>query len=177
MRGRSSAHTRDVRYDGPMHPFAAATHTVVDDSLTMMRDSLRELPPEATDWRPAGSANSLTVLVRHSISATLFWLRAGAGGDVSLAAYRAEERTPAFESSGGTADELAAEIDRCLAEAATVLSGVDDASLERVREWPEDPTMRKTGATCLVHAIGHLREHVGQAQLTRDLWLARDPGG
>ena len=38
-------------------------------------------------------------------------------------------------------------------------------------EQTDVPT--RTGLECLFHALAHLREHVGQAQLMRDLWLAR----
>ncbi len=156
-----------------MHAAYEATLTVARDSYGMLRAAVEDLPPGALDWKPAASANSLAVLTMHSISATRFWVRVGAGDMVSLAAYRADERGPAFEAGGLGAEELTAEIDRAVEELEEILGRGDASTLETMREWPEDPGMNKTGMTCLVHALGHLREHVGQAQLTRDLWFAQ----
>ena len=68
---------------------------------------------------------------------------------------------------------------------APVLDGV----AAHMRDYPEGQTflpsgeppcdveavLRDSGAEILVNGVGHLREHVGQAQLMRDLWLARGP--
>lgn len=140
----------------------------------MLREAIAGLPDEATDWRPAPNTNSLAVLVMHSIPATRFWLAAGSGRPVSLAAYRTEERAPAFDVANRSRAELEAAIDTAIPELESLLREGSEEHLGATCSWPEDPAMDKTGAQCLVHALAHLREHVGQAQLTRDLWNARE---
>jgi uncharacterized damage-inducible protein DinB len=155
-----------------MNALSTATLNVARESLGMLRDAVSGLPAEALDWKPAPDANSLTVLTMHSVSATLFWVRAGVGEDVRFGAYRKEERTPAFKSSGRSEEELLATIDGGLAELEAILSRSSELDPDAMREWPDHPEMNKSAVQCLVHSMAHLREHVGQAQLTRDLWLA-----
>jgi hypothetical protein len=55
--------------------------------------------------------------------------------------------------------------------------GVDWSALRRpegrARTGADD---EETSAFALVHALGHLREHVGQMALTRQLWERRANG-
>lgn len=155
-----------------MHVLYEATLVVARESFAMLREALDGLPDEAMDWTPVEGTNALGVLTMHSITSTRFWIRAGIGDDVSFDEYRTQERAAAFESKGKDASSLVAAIDQCVQELERILQGADPAAVEATR-WPDDPSMTKTGARCLVHAIGHLREHVGQAQLTRDLWRAQ----
>ncbi|MDZ7727149.1 MAG: DinB family protein [Dehalococcoidia bacterium] len=150
----------------------AAALEVAKESYGMLREALAGLPDEAMDWRPAPDANPLGVLVLHSISATRFWFAAGSGESVSLSTYRNEERAPAFQAAGKRRTELEAAIDSALPELESLLRQGSADDLDATCSWPEDPGMTKTGVQCLMHALAHLREHVGQAQLTRDLWLA-----
>jgi hypothetical protein len=154
-------------------PYQAAL-TVTRESFAMMRQALDGLPPEALDWTPVANANSIAVLVDHSVTATRFWMDAGSGRVRSLADYRAGERADSFQVAGATASDLQHSIDNYLAELAAALGSATPGDLERIAAWPDLPDApRASGHECLQRAIGHLREHVGQVQLTRDLWLAR----
>jgi hypothetical protein len=154
-------------------PYQAAL-TVTRESFAMMRQALDGLPPEALDWTPLANANSIAVLVEHSITATRFWMDAGSGRIRSLADYRAGERADSFRVAGAGAPEWQQRIDGYLAELEAALNSATPDDLERVAAWPDLPDApRASGHECLQRAIGHLREHVGQVQLTRDLWLAR----
>jgi hypothetical protein len=154
-------------------PYQAAL-TVTRESFAMMRQALDGLPPDALDWKPVASANSIAVLVEHSITATRFWMDAGSGRLRSLADYRRGERADSFRAAGARAPEWQERIDEYLSELETALSSATADDLERVAAWPDvADAPRASGHECLQRAIGHLREHVGQVQLTRDLWLAR----
>jgi uncharacterized damage-inducible protein DinB len=150
-----------------------AAFVVAEESFAMLRDAVAGLPNEALDWKPAPESNSLNVLVLHSISATKFWMAAGAGAQRSIADYRESERAPAFEAKGRSAAELEAAINTAIEDLKDILSKGTEEHLVAEVSWPEDPSMTKTGARGLFHAIAHLREHVGHAQSVRDLWLAR----
>ena len=140
----------------------------------MFTEALEGLPDEALAWRPdAENTNSMAVLATHCVTATRFWLGLGAGQIGSIDEYRKRYRAPSFEVSGAAAGELKAQFDAALAELADVMARGTEAHLTARITWPEDPSMTPTGAEALFRAVGHLREHVGQAQLMRDLWLAR----
>lgn len=151
-----------------------AALTVTRESFDMMSQAVNGLPAGGLSWKPLESANSIAVLVVHSITATRFWMDAGSGRQRSLADYRAGERAASFRAEAGDATDLQRQIDEYMAELAGALGSATTADLERVAEWPgTDNAPRASGYECLHRAIAHLREHVGQVQLTRDLWLAR----
>ena len=141
----------------------------------MLREAIEGLPPEALTWVPFEGTNSLAVLVRHGISATRFFLNAGSGSVGSISDYRAGERAEAFKASSATVEGLVAEMAAFEAEAENILAAGTDAHLVAAVAWPDakPPIPSRTGAGALVHAVGHLREHVGQAQILRELWLRR----
>jgi uncharacterized damage-inducible protein DinB len=157
-----------------MNSVIDATTNVMRDSFQMLSEALQNLPDAAMDWQPAENANSFGVLVLHSVSATRFLVRAGVGEQVSLAEYRAEDRPAAFASKGRSVAELARAITDARTEIEQLVASADADGLSAMRTFPEDPSQDKTGVQCLIHAAAHLREHVGQAQLTRDLWLAEN---
>ncbi len=158
-----------------MTPTHAAALREAFEYLGLLKDAIGGLPDEAVAWAPAPNTNSIAVLTHHSISATRFWLRNGSGRIDSIARYRAEDRGPAFETSGETVATLEAAIDSAVAEFEQILSGGTQECLETIVSWPdEDPSLGdRVAISGLMHALAHLAEHVGQAQLMRDLWLAR----
>ena len=158
-----------------MTPTHAAALIVVRESLTLMHKALEGLPDEAAGWRPAPGTNSLVVLVEHSITSTRFWLRNGSNQRGSLLRYRAEDRAPAFGATGKSIADLVRDLDSFAREAEATLSGGDERALEAVLDWRSEDASEPvhTGVEALLRGLAHLREHVGQAELMRDLWLAR----
>ena len=150
--------------------YQAATHTI-NIALDDLSAAIDGLPDHALDWVPATGTNSMTVLVRHGISATKFLSAAAAGLRPDRPAYFAGDRAEAFQSAGVTAALLQAEIAAAQAPIEAILARGGDVALTEVAAWSEDGTT-PTGAQLLIHGLGHLREHVGQAQLMRDLWHA-----
>lgn len=158
-----------------MTPTHAGTLAIVRESLAMFREGLQGLPDDALVWKPAASANSLAVLAVHSVTATRFFLKCGCGQIGSIAEYRRTERAEAFQTSGATVAGLSAAFEGLSGEAEAILGGGQESHLLLTVSWPDadPPVPARSGAASLFAAVGHLREHVGQAQLTRDLWLAR----
>lgn len=157
-----------------MTPAHAAASVVLRESLVMLRDALDGLPVEAMDWCPVPGTNSMTVLVTHSITSTRFWLGNGCGRVGSISAYRAGERARSFQESGRDPATLGLAIHDFADEAEAMLSKADVSSILATIDWTaEDPSEPvRTGIEALFRALTHLREHVGQVQLMRDLWLA-----
>ncbi|MEX0781193.1 MAG: DinB family protein [Dehalococcoidia bacterium] len=146
----------------------------VEDSLKWLREVISGLPMEALDLVPAPGANSITVLVSHALPSTVFWVQAGSGKAPSHRAYVKNHRNQAFEKSGLSEADLIRVIDSAGRAAEAALQDGSEAHLAALYEHDDEPDEPPvTGATCLVHGVSHLREHVGQAALMRDLWLAR----
>jgi uncharacterized damage-inducible protein DinB len=130
-------------------------------------DTIADLDDEAVNWKPtAPGANSLLVLVTHALaSAEDHVVRKAAGKTV------VRNRDAEFAATGGSS-HLTARADEVRSRIADALAGLE-GRLEEEREspfrrWPGKSTVRDS----LVHAISHTAEHVGQAQLTRDLYKA-----
>jgi uncharacterized damage-inducible protein DinB len=157
-----------------MTPTHAAALQVTRDSVAMIVEALDGLPDEAAEFTPAPNTNSIAVLVAHCVTSTRFWLADGAGGVSSIVRYRAADRAPAFQTHGQSIAALRELAGTLPGDAEIILARGTEANLTEVVAWPEDRgEAPRSGAVCLVHAVGHLREHVGQIQLMRDLWLAR----
>ncbi|MFN0145282.1 MAG: DinB family protein [Dehalococcoidia bacterium] len=156
-----------------MHPtYEAATH-VLRATLGDLTQLLDDLPAEAADWRPFAEANSLAVLVRHGLTATRFLSATAAGLEPDRAAYMANDRAEAFAASGTTPEVLRGEIAAALPEIEAALARGSDAALTAQASWALGGSTRfPSGAELLIHAMGHLKEHTGQAGLLRDLWKA-----
>ena len=159
-----------------MTPTHQTVLAVSRQSLGMLKQAIGGLPDEALDWVPAPNTNSLTVLVRHSMSSARFFYSVASGRPGSFADYRAGDRSEAFAAEGGNALSLTQAIDDFLPELEVILGGGSDQHLTEMIGWPgEAPEMpTRTGMEVLIAGVGHLREHVGQAQLMRDLWLGRN---
>ena len=130
--------------------------------------TLEGLDEDAINWKPAApTANSLVVLVTHALaSAEDHVVRRAAGKPV----VRSRDAEFATKGDGSNLPARAAEVKKRIAEALAGLDGrLDDEREAFLREWSRPWTVRDT----LVNSIAHTVEHVGHAELTRDLHIAR----
>jgi len=125
-----------------------------------MRDVVAGLSTETLDWTSGPQTNSVAVLLVHALDAERHLTAFVAGLNLE------RDREAAFRVRGLTADELAAQID-------TVQGDVDDHLTRITSDALASPLTRgqrtATGAWWLLHALGHSREHLGQAALSRQL--------
>lgn len=168
-----SRHTPVRRYDGRMHPTYEAAVLILRDLLAKLRSAVNELPDEAMDWRATPNANSVAILVIHTVRATRFLLASAAGARLSREEYQTNERLPSFEVREIEKAHLLAEIDTIDRELETLVAGGNDATLTARFEWVAASGRTMTGAECLLHVTAHLSEHAAQAGMTRDLWLTQ----
>ncbi len=153
-------------------PILTSARAVLRTCRDDMRSSIDGLPPEALNWRPIESdTNSIAVMAHHALMSTRAWLC------VTVKEPVPERDRPAeFEVSYPDADSLLAFVDdmveRCLAliDRSRV---VDWGSLRRA--WDPSADREFFAAWTLLHALEHLREHVGQISLTRQLWEQATP--
>ena len=132
-------------------------------------ETIAGLDDEAVNWKPpAPGANSLLVLVTHAVaSAEDHVVGKGAGKTV------VRNRDAEFAAMGGSGHlaARAAEVRLRIDEALVSLEGrLDEEREPPVGTWPRP---RGTARDRLIHSISHTAEHVGHAQVTRDLYNAR----
>jgi hypothetical protein len=151
-------------------PTIEAARGILDGSLNEIREAIVGLPPDALGWRPAGEedTNSIVVLTVHAMHSTRWWLSVALG-----AAEPERDRPSEFRASAADADELLSFFDPMAADCRALVA--EDPVFEPGRVRPDPGTGDDTGtaAWALLHALEHLREHVAQASLTRQLWEAR----
>jgi hypothetical protein len=155
-----------------MNAVSAAAEMMIRESCSDLRAAIAGLDPELLAREPAPDTSPLVVLVRHSATSTRALLGAAGSGRMNRQQYRDEQRTPSFENRRATEQELVALLDGLEADVARLLAETplerlgDDVILEGPA--PGDPATR---GWMLLRAVEHLREHVGHAQLTRQVLL------
>ena len=127
-------------------------------------ETIAGLDDEAVNWKPpVPSGNSLLVLVTHALASAEDNVVRRAGGKTVV-----RNRDAEFAATGG-ASHLIARANEVRGRISDALAGLE-GRLDEEREstfgkWPT----RWTARDSLVHAVSHTAEHVGHAQLTRDL--------
>jgi len=153
-------------------PLLAAAANTVRRTLAEMRETIAGFSPEALNWKPAGEdTNSVAVLTTHSLHSTRSWLSTALGEPLPDRDRDSEFRVSASDREAVLTlfDDFASQCNALL----TSPRDVDWAAVRRTHTRPEDEAARVPAAWALLHAIEHLREHLGQMQLTRQLWEAR----
>lgn len=139
-------------------------------SFGEMRRCIEGLPTDGLNWRPVGDeTNSIAVLVTHSLHSTRSWLSVAVGEPLP-----ARDRPSEFVETGQDAKAILALLDSmsgdCLA-LADPARAVDWSALRETAARPNPADSREvTAGWAVLHAVEHLREHVGQMMLTRQLW-------
>ena len=148
--------------------------TSARDLLRRARDDLRAaidgLPPDALNWRPAGhDTNSIAAMATHSLTSTRWWLSVAVDEPLPD-----RDRDSEFEALARDPTELLDFADRLFADCLALVdeSRTVDWSALRSQGDP-DTDIHLFAAWALLHALEHLREHVGQMSLTRQLWENR----
>jgi len=139
--------------------------TTVRQILHEGHDALRRivagLDADALDWRPGPDTNSVAALVAHSLDAERFLVSTSAGLDLQ------RDREAHFRVRVAGPNVLLALIDQVEGEVDGLLEQVGP---ERLAMRIERPGRAHPGSWWLLHALEHTREHVGQAELTRQLY-------
>jgi uncharacterized damage-inducible protein DinB len=127
--------------------------------------SIEGLGTDALDWVPVAGANSLSVLLAHSVGSERFLIGQLVGG---IDVHR--DRDAEFSLHGVDTNHLK----QLLAEAGTtslaVLTRLAEADMSAEHPHRDGP---KTTRWCIVHVVEHVAEHLGHAGLTRQLWDAQ----
>ena len=126
--------------------------------------ALEGLPPAALDWFPGVETNSISVLVFHLTGAERYWI-----GDVAGQDPKERDRDAEFRVRDVGIDVLKKRLTDNLEYARNALSNFTVEDLEKTRVSARDGHTFTVG-WALLHALEHTTLHLGQIQLTRQLW-------
>jgi hypothetical protein len=144
---------------------------------------LADLPAAALLWKPfdtspwGGPSGSLGWLIAHAVSSTVYLLRQAEW----IADRRVweevdgDEGRDEFGPANHDPDYLRARVSRSRAYVHQFLDQLSAADLTRIRPHPRRPERQLTLRYNVQHAIEHLSQHIGHAQLTRQLWALQSP--
>jgi uncharacterized damage-inducible protein DinB len=153
-------------------PIIAAGREIIDQALSDMRGCIAGAQPQALNWQPAGDGtNSIAVLAVHSLHSTRSWLSVALG-----ATLPPRDRPAEFLASAADVAALVATIDGMESDCIALLDAATAPDWSAARQTHPRPAgdepSRVPAAWAFLHALEHLREHVGQMLLTRQLWDA-----
>ena len=151
-------------------PTIEAAREILDDSLAELRKAIDGCTADQLNARPVGGdTNPLAVLATHALHSTRSWLSLAVGGPLPD-----RDRPSEFRVVVDDADAFLERFDAIAADCRTILdaAGPFDPAREGIPTWRFDEDddgghEPVTAAWAMVHALAHLREHVGHAQLTR----------
>jgi len=150
-------------------PHLAAARYILRQSLTELREAISGLSAEALNWRPAGEeTNSIAVLTTHALQSTRSWLSIAVGAPLPE-----RDRDSEFTVSAMAGPALLAFLDEMSVDCTGLLDSpgeIDWSALRQTHQRPAPDAQQAPAAFALVHAIEHLREHLGQVTLTRQVW-------
>jgi len=136
-----------------------------------IEQAIEGLPDTALNWVPGPDMNSIGVLVVHVAGAERYWI-----GDVVARDSSCRDREAEFRAQGLGATALKERLANTLAYVRGVLEKVSVDQLEAVRVSPRNRRQFTVGWS-LAHALAHTAIHVGDIQLTRQLWDQRHDAG
>jgi hypothetical protein len=129
-----------------------------------LRVQVRGLDDGTLNWRPLPKANSVAVLVTHTLGSELEMMRYVR----SIPAQR--DRDSEFRAEAG-AERLLEMIDAADREMSELIAAVSEADLTELRPRGDRPP--RPGIEWMISNYGHAREHLAQVELTKQLYDSR----
>lgn len=156
-----------MRTDTFASPEVATFWRFIAGSLDHLVEVAGSLDREGLHWHPPASrSNSVAVLVRHTLAnaeENVLGVLEGQAID--------RNRDDEFATDELSRGELAEHWRRLRSRLETSLTAIDAHALTRQRAHPRRGSVN--GQEILIVVARHAAEHLGQAELTRDLWLAK----
>jgi hypothetical protein len=144
-------------------PTIEAAREIFDESVDHLREAIEGLSSDALAWRPAGEeSNPITVLAVHGMHSSRWWLTIARGLPLPE-----RDRPSEFVAETASDTALLSFVDTMATECRARLDPGDAFDPAAIRSLPEGESV--AAAWALLHALEHFREHVAQAQLTRQL--------
>ena len=137
---------------------------LLQDCHNDILQALDGLHPAALDWIPGQEMNSISVMLFHLTGSERYWI-----GDIAAQESSNRDRDAEFRVQGVEMDVLKKRLADNLEYALNTLNKFTIQDLETTRVSPGNGREYTVG-WALIHALEHATLHLGQIQITRQLW-------
>jgi uncharacterized damage-inducible protein DinB len=148
-----------------LSPFRRALLTTTHERHEDMANLVRGLPGGGLTWSPGGNAPALAGLALHILDVERYLVALASGQDIE---WTGEDGSRILEEA--TEAELVAAIDETDRQLTKALERVSEERLSATQ-----PGETRTVGEGLVEDLDHSAVHLGQMQLTRNLFEAAHP--
>jgi hypothetical protein len=148
-----------------MKPMVEVVQGMLDEQAERYSKVVEGMPEDALNWRPGDeTTNSVAQLVRHVTAVQNVLLERALGGSPT------HDHAHSLRNDPATKDELLGLIAAAKAQKDDQLARVDPMDMSETVETPRGPVLR---ARYVIHTADHGQEHLGHAELTKQLWEQR----
>ena len=151
-----------------MQQFFTDYLALLQDCHNGIIEAIDGLPSDTLDWVPGQEMNSISVLVFHTTGSVRFWI-----GDIAAQESSNRDRDVEFRVRGVEVDVLKKRLTDNLEYARIALDKMSLQDLEATRTNPNNGNELTVG-WALLHALEHATSHLGQIQITRQLWEQKE---
>ncbi|MDQ2787513.1 MAG: DinB family protein [Chloroflexota bacterium] len=149
-----------------MKPMIDVVQRMLDGQAERYGNVVNALPEEALNWQPGNAeTNSVAQLVRH-VTAVQQVLLGRALNESSE-----HDHLHSLRNDPATKEELHSLLADAKAKKDEQLARLDVMDMSEMLPGQRGPTMR---AQYIIHTADHGQEHLGHAELTKQLWEQRD---
>ena len=145
-----------------------------DDKYAELDKILAGMPVEALLWKPAPGDDiaGLGWLLGHAVSSTVFLLKRAEWvmGRIDWKEIQGDQGKEEFTEANHDSEQMRARARRTQEYVHGFLAGISAGDLDSSRPHAKRPELVFTARFEIQHAIEHLSQHIGHAQLTRQLW-------
>lgn len=149
-----------------------------DDRFREIDELLADLPSEALLWKPfetsawKGASGQLGWLIAHALSSTVYLLKRAEFimGRTDWSAVEGDEGADEFGPANHDPEYLRARAAHAQAFVHQFLDSLSQTDLETSRPHPRRTHWMLVARFDIQHAFEHMSQHIGHAQLTRQLW-------
>ena len=156
----------------------ATYRRLFDEKYAEVEQLLADLPPAAMTWKPfetspwQGAAGSLGWLVAHAVSSTVYLLKRAEWtmGRIDWGDVQGDQGKEEFTAANQDPANMLARAAATRVYVQQLLVSLTTMDLEASRPHARRPELVFTARYDIQHAVEHMSQHIGHAQLTRQLW-------
>ncbi len=148
-----------------MEKFFEEYLTILETCHENVLNAVEGLPQSALNWKPGPDMNSIAVLIYHLTGAERFWI-----GDVVDQTPSGRDREAEFKVSNVGLDALRDRLNKSLDYLRGAVGKLSLADLAEGRLTRDGRTV--TVSWALLHAVEHSSLHLGNIEVTRQMWQA-----
>ncbi|MDQ6832993.1 MAG: DinB family protein [Chloroflexota bacterium] len=149
-----------------MKPIVEVVQRMLDGQAERYGKVVDELPEVALNWRPGNEeTNSVAQLVRHVTAVQHLLL------GLALGEALKHDHEYSLRNDPATKEELHGLLTDAKTKKDDQLARLNNLDMSEMLSGGRGPTMR---AHYVIHTADHGQEHLGHAELTKQLWEQRD---